>query len=193
MSQPHIVIIPAASAPRIIYEKVIQGMIGHGYEIDFLHIPSVGLEDGAREGSPPTMYDDVEFIAPHITALADAGKHVLLVAHSYGGTPASQVVKGLGIRERQKQGKQGGIVGLAYMTCLVPELGKPASSMVGQAPEGEKPLMALGVSRFGLEPGLTNFPFRTMAGFTTRTSQLLPQSQSRVFRMKRRCTGPRSW
>ena len=123
-------------------------MATQGYDIKALHIPSVGLESGAREGDPPTMYDDVAFISDHVTGLADAGKDVLLITHSYGGTPATQTVQGLSKSERQRHGKDGGIVGLAYMTSLVPEVGMPASNRVGNATDGRPPLMLVGVSRF---------------------------------------------
>lgn len=134
-----IVIVPAASARPLAYELVVNGVSAHGYDIEALHTPSVGLESGARPGEPPTMYDDAAFVAAHVTALADAGKDVLLVTHSYGGTPATESVKGLSKAERAKEGKQGGVVGLAYMTSLVPEVGMPAST------SSFSPLMEIGV------------------------------------------------
>lgn len=142
-----IVIVPAASAVPLIYEQVIDGVVANGYDTQVLHIPSVGLVDnGVRKGSPPTMYDDAAFIAGHVNDLADAGRDILLVMHSYGGTAGTQSAQGLSKSERQKHGKTGGIVGLAYMTCLVPELDKPASSRATTPPKDAKPLMAMGVS-----------------------------------------------
>ncbi|KAI1424144.1 Alpha/beta hydrolase fold-1 [Xylaria sp. FL1777] len=128
MSRPSIVIIPAASALPLFYAEVVAGVSRHGYDIETLHIPSVGLVTGARPGDPPTMYDDAAFISAHVTGLADAGRDVLLVTHSYGGTPATESVRGLAKTQRMLQGKHGGIVGLAYMTSLVPEVGHPASA-----------------------------------------------------------------
>lgn len=123
-----ILIIPAASALPSIYTKVVSEVAAHGYDIKALHIPSVGLPGGPRLGDPPSMYDDAAFIASHIAELADAGRDVLLITHSYGGTPATESVKGLSKIERTKNGLPGGVVGLAYMTSLVPEVGKPAST-----------------------------------------------------------------
>jgi hypothetical protein len=140
-----IIIIPAASALPVFYETVIHEVARHGYDIKALHIPSVGLVTGARAGEPPTMYDDAAFIAAHVAALADDGHDVLLITHSYGGTPATESVRGLSKRERLAQGKTGGIVELAYMTSLVPGVGRPASSSVGTAPKGQEPLMEVGV------------------------------------------------
>ncbi|KAI8625238.1 hypothetical protein F5Y19DRAFT_479746 [Xylariaceae sp. FL1651] len=91
-----------------------------------LHIPSVGLETGARPEKPPSTYDDAAFIAAYVTSLADAGRYVLLVAHFYGGTSATESVRGLNRKERLLQGETGGIVGLAHVTGLVPEVRRPA-------------------------------------------------------------------
>ena len=51
-----------------------------------------------------------------------------------GGVPTSQSTKGLGKEERQRAGKKGGVVNIAYMTCLVPELGKSAVDVVAKVP-----------------------------------------------------------
>lgn len=155
MSGFSILIVPASSALPFIYDTVVNGVAQHGHDIKALHIPSVGLATGARPGDPPTMYDDAAFIAAHVTALADAGRDVLLVTHSYGGTPATESVRGLSKRERLAEGKKGGIVGLAYMTSLVPEVGRPATTSAGTAPPGKQPLMMVGEDGWFYYPSLT--------------------------------------
>ncbi|RWA11421.1 hypothetical protein EKO27_g3676 [Xylaria grammica] len=154
MSRPSIVIVPAASALPLFYDTIVDRVSQHGYDIKALHIPSVGLVTGARPGEPPTMYDDAAFIAAYVKGLADAGRDVLLVTHSYGGTAATQSVRGLSKSERLKEGKTGGIVGLAYMTSLVPEVGHPASALAGTAPEGQEPLMKVGDDGWFYYPNL---------------------------------------
>lgn len=140
------VIVPAASALPLFYDQIIQGVSRNGYSIKALHIPSVGLPTGSRPGTPPNMYDDAAFVSAYVAGLADRGEDVLLITHSYGGTPATESVRGLTKKERKKQGKHGGVVGLAYMNSLVPEVGKPASSSAGSAPPGGQPLMLVDVS-----------------------------------------------
>lgn len=132
-------IVPAASSLPSSYSEFIRGVEAHGYDIAVLHIPSIGLASGPRPGEPPDMYEDAAFVARHVTELAGAGNDVLLVTHSYGGTPATQSVKGLSKDERARNGKKGGVVGLAYMTSLVPEVGQPASA------GPHSPLMEVGV------------------------------------------------
>ncbi|KAI1371173.1 hypothetical protein F4677DRAFT_320785 [Hypoxylon crocopeplum] len=155
MPGPSLVIVPAASALPLFYDAVVDGVSRHGYDIKALHIPSVGLVTGARPGEPPNMYDDAAFISAHVTGLADAGYDVLLITHSYGGTAATESVRGLSKNERQKEGKKGGIVGLAYMTSLVPEVGHPASSTAGTTPAGRQPLMVVGEDGWFYYPNLT--------------------------------------
>ncbi|KAI0140539.1 Alpha/beta hydrolase fold-1 [Xylariaceae sp. FL1272] len=140
-----IVIIPAASALPLIYDTVVHGVSQHGYDIEALHIPSVALHSGARDGAPPTMYDDATFIADHVAQLADRGRGVLLVTHSYGGTPGTESIKGLTKAERKSRGKKGGVVGIAYITSIVPELGKPAGAQAGLPPsDGSQALWLIG-------------------------------------------------
>jgi hypothetical protein len=42
------------------------------------------------------------------------GRDIVLIRHSYSGVPVTQSLEGLSTKERQKQGKAGGVVGLAY-------------------------------------------------------------------------------
>ncbi|KAI1114234.1 alpha/beta-hydrolase [Nemania sp. NC0429] len=156
MSSLSIVIVPAASALPLFYDTVVEGVSRHGYDIKALHTPSVGLPTGARPGALPTMYDDAAFISHHVADLADAGRDVLLFAHSYGGTPATESVKGLSKAERRAQNKNGGVVGLAYMNALVPEVGNPASRFAGTAPKGPRPFMAVGDDGWFYYPDLTH-------------------------------------
>lgn len=137
-------IIPGASALPLFYFPVIESVRAHGFDIRALHIPSVGIP-GPREGAPPTMYDDAAFIATHVKSLADAGNDVILITHSYGGVPATQSVQGLSKKEREAQGLQGGIIGIAYMTSLVPNIGEPAASVQAPMPEESKVPTAMDV------------------------------------------------
>lgn len=94
------------------------------------------------------MYDDAAFIATHVRSLADSGNNIILIAHSYGvggGTPGTESVRGLTKKNREAQGLDGGIVGIAYMTSLVPNVGEPAASVQAPLPEESKVPAALDV------------------------------------------------
>jgi len=130
MSKPSILLIPGSFSLPEGYDPLIDAVAAKGYEIRGLHYPSVGLKTGPREGAPPSMYDDAAFIAKETEKLADEGKDVILIAHSYGGIPTTESTKGLGKKEREAQGKKGGIVRLAYMTALVPPAGVSAGGLL---------------------------------------------------------------
>ncbi|KAK8075337.1 hypothetical protein PG997_010000 [Apiospora hydei] len=130
MGAPSIVIIPGASTLPKLYQPVVDAVTKHGIPIQALRLPSIGF----KPGTPPTISDDAAFIAQHITSLADAGKDVILVTHSYGGAPGTRCVQGLSKYHRQNQGLDGGVVRIAYMASLIPELGQPASSVQASLP-----------------------------------------------------------
>lgn len=134
MSKCSILLIPGAFGLPEFYDDVVNGVSSNGYEIKALHLPSVGLSTGPRDGPPPTMYNDAAFIAREVSVLADQGRDVILVAHSYGGVPATESVKGLSKEKRQEEGKKGGIVRLSYLTALVPALGTPAMGVLAGVP-----------------------------------------------------------
>jgi pimeloyl-ACP methyl ester carboxylesterase len=135
MSKPSILFIPGSFSRPESYDPVLNAVAAKGYEIQGLHLPSVGLKSGPREGEPPTMYDDAAFIAKEAEKLSDEGKDVILIGHSYGCVPITESAKALGKEARQKHGKKGGIVKLAYMTALVPAVGMTGAEVLADAPK----------------------------------------------------------
>lgn len=141
MAPPSLVLIPGASATPEHYTAVLEGVRARNLEIQALHLPSVAFSP--PPGPPPTMYDDAAHIQSYVSKLVEDGKDVVLIAHSYGGTPSTQSVKGLSKKEREAQGLSGGVVGLAYMTVLLPEVGKAAGQVIGsKPPENSIPMEA---------------------------------------------------
>lgn len=144
MPKPSILIIPGSFAPPDLYDPVVEQVTARGYEIRALQLPTVGLRAGAEptpstSREPPTMYEDAAFINSQATALADdGGKDVILVSHSYGGVPATESVRGVTKKARRALGKRGGVVRLAYMTALVPELGVAAGGVLADADRAEE-------------------------------------------------------
>lgn len=81
------------------------------------------------------MADDAAFIAKDTEKLADQGKDIILIPHSYGGTPTTESTKGLGKAEREAHGKKGGVIRIAYITALVPAVGQSAGVVLADAPK----------------------------------------------------------
>ncbi|KAH7124689.1 Alpha/beta hydrolase fold-1 [Dactylonectria macrodidyma] len=97
-----------------------------GWETDAVTYPSVGAE-------PPTkgIPDDAAALRNVLEALADQGKQIVLVVHSYGGLVGANAVRGLGYEQRQKEGKAGGIITFLYLTAFV----TPGSYVFADTPE----------------------------------------------------------
>ncbi|GAB1216039.1 hypothetical protein ATERTT37_005241 [Aspergillus terreus] len=133
MAKPTILFIPGSLALPEFYSSILDPVAEAGYDVKALHLPSVG-PTGGQGGAcpPPSMEDDAAFIASHVRDLVDQGKDVIIFAHSYGGIPATQSTKGLSKHERQQQGKPGGVVRLAYITALVPDLGENAVGLTAR-------------------------------------------------------------
>lgn len=47
------------------------------------------------------------------------------------GVPATESLKGITKKEREQQGKLGGVVRIAYLTALAPRLGETAFQVLG--------------------------------------------------------------
>jgi len=171
MEKPVILLITGSFALPEFYDSVVEGVASAGYEIKALHLQSAGPRSGEGRDNPSiTMYDDARLIAEETTKLAEEGKTVLLVAHSYGGIPASESVRGLTQVERQKNGKAGGLVGIAYVTALVPELGKSAMDVLANMPPGQRDELQIDV-------GLTPFHPRLLSNYCITSGKRLDVSQ----------------
>lgn len=135
MAQPSVLLIPGSFCKPSFYENITTPLQSDGIDITAIHLPTVGPSgQTGYPGPAPSMYDDAAFIASAISKLVDAGKDVILIAHSYGGIPVSESIKGLSRKERISGGKTGGVVRIAYMTALVPGLGGHAAGLMADLP-----------------------------------------------------------
>ncbi|KIW13901.1 hypothetical protein PV08_06682 [Exophiala spinifera] len=135
MSNTSILFFPGSYCLTSLYQPLLDAVTEAGYEIKAIHPPTVGPR--SRQGyahKAPSMYDDASVLAREVEQLADEGKDVIIVGHSYGGVPMTQASKGLGKEERKAQGKPGGIVRLGYMTAIVPEHGQSARGAISVVP-----------------------------------------------------------
>lgn len=118
-TKPAIVIIPASFSPLSLYSAVITDLESHGYSVHGVELQTVGRREKA-----PSMYDDAAAVASVASKLAEEGKDVVLVAHSYGGLVACEASKGLAKSVREKEGKQGGIARIVFVAAVVPSEGQ---------------------------------------------------------------------
>ncbi|CAG8960804.1 hypothetical protein HYFRA_00002341 [Hymenoscyphus fraxineus] len=122
MTKPTFVCVPGAWHTPSGYDALITLLQNDGYEAIAVSLPSVGCK--------PVTYDfseDVEAIRSTITKLADDGKDVIPVLHSYGGMCGGQALEGLSKKERATKGMKGGVVRVVYvMAMMLPEGAQPA-------------------------------------------------------------------
>ncbi|KAK5061084.1 hypothetical protein LTR84_007626 [Exophiala bonariae] len=134
-SKPVILLIPGSFAHSAMYFPLQDILIKAGHEVYVNNLPS-----GSRNGpeAPASLSDDAKFISNIIGTIADQGKDVVVLGHSYGGLVASESAKGHRKAERGARGLKGGIIRLIFLAAIVlPEgqslvghQGKPPSSII---------------------------------------------------------------
>ena len=132
-SKPTIVIVPGSFSPPSFYATVIDQLHSHNYEAICIDLPSVGR---SPHGAPAaTMAEDAAQVQFVTSKLAEAGKDVVIVTHSYGGIVGTESARGLAKADREAAGKTGGISRLFYITSLVPLVGTSLKMLMGDLPD----------------------------------------------------------
>lgn len=127
-----LVIVPGSFSSSKLYDVMVDPLRAKGYTVHVLDPPC--YPESYKKGTPsPSMYDDAAFVNAFVTKLADQGKDIVLMAHSYGGVPTSQSLKGVTKKERAEQGKKGGVVRAAYITSIVPKIGENLATVISAA------------------------------------------------------------
>jgi pimeloyl-ACP methyl ester carboxylesterase len=88
--------------------------------------PSIGAEPPSK-----TLSDDTASLREVLTKLADEGRDLVVVAHSYGGVVASSSVEGLSKASRTAEGKVGGVVKVVYLAAFALDKGQSLLGMLG--------------------------------------------------------------
>ncbi|KAI8675769.1 AB hydrolase-1 domain-containing protein [Fusarium keratoplasticum] len=136
--KPTIVFAPGAWHTADCFDVVREALHARDWTTEAVEYPSVGAE-------PPTkgLADDANAVRASIERLADEGKKVVLVVHSYGGLVGANAVEGLGYKQRLREGKTGGVILFVYLAAFVTPLGKSIKEMLGgqflpwMRPEGD--------------------------------------------------------
>lgn len=128
-------IIPGSFSPFAYYVPVIRLLHLDFAAIQLISYPSIGRKDPSPAA---TMYDDASYIRSELEKLADSGYDVLVNAHSYGGVPTSEALKGLSKEERSKAGKLGGVVRATFTAALTPPVGKSQNDVMGAGQDGKE-------------------------------------------------------
>lgn len=128
-TKPTIVFGPGAWHTPDCFDLVRNELASRGWSVEAIDYPSVGAE-------PPTksLSDDARVVREALQRLADEGKPIVLVVHSYGGLVGANAVEGLGYKQRAQQGKAGGVIMFVYLAAFVTPRGKCILEMLGGKP-----------------------------------------------------------
>lgn len=127
-SKTAVIIVPGSFGRASFYAGFVAQLWAAGFGcVEVVNLPSVG-----KRGTKPaaTVADDAEAIQTVVESACEEGWDVLLVAHSYGGIPATESIRGLTKKDRAAQGKTGGIIRVLYTTAVVPEVGGDLPSVM---------------------------------------------------------------
>lgn len=113
--KPIFVIVPGGWHPSSCYEVLAAHLKSANFTTLIASLPSLN----SAQPLTATCTKDAEAIRQVLLPLIDEGKEVVLVNHSYGGIPGSGAAHGLSKVSRSKAGKDGGIIGIVYITSFV--------------------------------------------------------------------------
>jgi alpha-beta hydrolase superfamily lysophospholipase len=123
-SYPVLVLVHGAWHHPSHYKLLVESFSNEGFQdIVTPRNPTSGSIEQVVDKSYP---DDVQVIQEAIAPFLDAGRDLVLVAHSYGGVPAASSLKGNTVLERAEKGLRVGIRGLVSIAAfLLPQKGLP--------------------------------------------------------------------
>lgn len=152
--KPTIVFVNGAWHKSDCWDAVTSRLSEHRYPFHITDLLSSGGDLST------TVADDAAHIQKSISKLVASGKELIVVMHSYGGIPGTESAKGLLKKDRQAEGKLGGIISLVYVTAfLLPPMAS-LSSFLGPMP----PWVVFDVSTYHRE---RNVPLKSCQKITS--------------------------
>ena len=113
--QPSFLVVPGAWHQPEAYEKLVKSLRNAGYSANATSLPSCNAQDPQNA----TCSADAEALREEILRSIDAGKDLVVICHSYGGIPGGGAAYGLSKTARAKDRKEGGVIGLIYISGFV--------------------------------------------------------------------------
>ena len=118
-SKPTFVLVPGNFLPPAYYASTAQRLESHGFPTRPTTIPSTGSKLPLTSNEP-----DILAVRHVLEELSNAGKDIIIVAHSYGSIPACEAAEGFGRQERRKLGKAGGVMRLVFVAAWLLQEGE---------------------------------------------------------------------
>ncbi|KAL8786745.1 MAG: hypothetical protein Q9195_008079 [Heterodermia aff. obscurata] len=154
-----VLIVPGSWHVPAHYEPLIQHLKSKNIPASTLLLPTCDLSHASildlqhtdLIGPPPSqpwpdMYTDALAVRKNLSRDIEAGLAVLLVAHSYGGLPASEaLLPELCYKARKEQGKSGGVIGFFAIASFFLPPGMTTLQAVGDEPLPTTPVQPSGL------------------------------------------------
>ena len=116
-TKPTILVLPGAWLNPSTYDAFISRLQHLSFPTAYASYPSL---DPANPATADAANDTEAVLKGSLLPLvADEGKDVVIVMHSYGGVPGSSAARGLSKAQRSGEGKSGGVVGLIHVSGFV--------------------------------------------------------------------------
>lgn len=126
-SKPTILIIHGAWHHPAYFDLLSNALLQKGYGVSCPLLPT------CNNAVPPNMKfeDDIKLTRDTATRLADEGKEIVILMHSYGGVVGTDALYDLSLQDRGKSGKIGGVRRLLYMCAFIPRKGESLAGIFG--------------------------------------------------------------
>ncbi|KAL4993613.1 alpha/beta-hydrolase [Aspergillus recurvatus] len=126
---PTIVLVPGGWHYPAHYGKFTSALRDLGHEV---FVPTLLSMNGAR---PPnsTVFTDADHIHSFVESLADTGREVIVLMHSYGGQVGTNGLDQLDVQSRRAKNLRGGVVRLIYVCAQALQLGESMYGLVAAA------------------------------------------------------------
>ena len=120
-SKPIFVLVPGNFLPPTYYSSTAQQLSSHGFETRLVTLPSTGSPHPLPSNEP-----DVLAVRQVVQELSNAGRKIIIVAHSYGSIPTCEAAQGseYHYQDRLKRGKSGGVVRLVFVAAWLLQEGE---------------------------------------------------------------------
>ena len=119
-------LLPGNFLPPTYYDTAAKLLESHSSPTKLVSIPSTGSSVPLTSNEP-----DIDAIRTVLEDLVEAGKETS-VTHSYAITPACEALKGLGLEERTKLGKPGGVIKLIFVVSWLMREGENPPALLGR-------------------------------------------------------------
>ncbi|CAG8112415.1 unnamed protein product [Penicillium olsonii] len=129
---PTVLIVPGSFTPAVFYNNLANQIRDQSIGCEVYDLPSTNRKPPQQAA---TFEEDVALIHGKASEIIRRGHDVLLLAHSYGGSVATQAVKGLLKTDSQTNGLANGVLRIVYMSCPIPVAGHGIFENMGTLPE----------------------------------------------------------